>query len=114
MESLKGFADDVSEALFNVFVEQQLRNYENVFLKPKPMIRDLRLSVLDTNHIPLADKNRILKRIKLEDFKAFSQTYLNQVKVKAIMQGNLDVDRAKQIMSEAMELLKCDKIKNVS
>lgn len=104
----------MTEKSFHVFIQETVKDYENIFLDSQDMNRNLRLSVSDTNHIPLNDKYRILKQIKLEDLKAFSKRYLQEFKIKAIMQGNLDADRAKQIMSDVKDLLTCGKIKNVS
>lgn len=112
--SLKNLTNEITQELFDTFVQQQFKNYENVFLKPKSINRDLRLSVIDAGHIPLGDKNHILKEITLEDLKSFSVRFCEEMKVKAIMQGNLDANKAKQIMNDAMELLNCNKIKNVS
>lgn len=91
-----------------------MKNYENIFLKPKSISKDLRLGVVDLNHIALAHKNRTLKTVTFEEFKAFCNRYLQQIKIKAVMQGNLDAERAETIMNDVLRVLDCGKIKNVS
>lgn len=112
-ESLKSLVDDVTEEQFQVFVEQELKNYENIFLKPKSISKDLRLSVVDVNHIALPHKNRTLKTVKFEDFKAFCNRYLQQIRIKAVLQGNLDAQRAETITNDVLRVLDCGKIKKV-
>ena len=49
------FPQDITEQLFKAVVEQQRKNYRNHSIKPKQLVRDVRLSVLqDTFHTGVA------------------------------------------------------------
>ena len=49
------FPQDITEQLFRAVVEQQRKNYRNHAIKPKQLVRDVRLSVLqDTFHTGVA------------------------------------------------------------
>lgn len=112
--SLKALANDVTEDQYNVFVEQQSKNFENIFVKPDSINKDFRLSIIDTNHIPLPAKNRILKTITFNDFKDFCHLYLQEIRIKAVMQGNLDAASAENIMTDVLQVLDCGKVQDVS
>lgn len=111
---LKSLADDVTEEQYRVFVQQLSKMYENIFRKPKSIGKELRLSVVQAHHVPLTLKNRRLKKIDFNDFQAFCRQYCDQVKIKAIMQGNLLEDRAQTIMQIVLSNLNCGKIHDVS
>lgn len=113
-EKLKTLANDVTEDQFSVFVEQQLKNFENIFLKPKSISRDLRLSILDQNHIALPEKNQILKTLSFDAFKSFCTRYLQQIKIKAVLQGNLNATQAEKITNDVLDVLDCGKIDNLT
>lgn len=107
-------AQDVTEEQFSVFVEQLLKNFENVFLKPKSISRDLRLSILDQNHIALPEKNQILKELTFDAFKSFCTRYLQQIKIKAVLQGNLNATQAEKITHDVLNVLDCGKINDLT
>lgn len=111
---LKSLADDVTEEQYRVFLQQLLKVYENIFRKPKSIAKELRLSVVQKHHVPLNEKNRRLKNIDFNDFRTFCRQYCEQVKIKAIMQGNLLEDRAQTMMQIVLSNLECGKINDVS
>lgn len=111
---LKTLADDVTEEQYRVFVQQLAKSYENVFRKPKSIGKELRLSVVQAHHVPLTEKNRRLKKIALNDFQAFCRQYGEQVKIKAVMQGNMLEERALSMMQIVLSNLNCGKINDVS
>lgn len=111
---LKRLADDVTEDQFRVFVQQQFKTYENIFLKPKAFVNDLRLSVMERHRVPLNEKNQRLKLIQFNDFQVFCRNFTQQMKIKSIMQGNLKQEHALSIIQQVLSNLSCDKIENVS
>lgn len=111
---LKSLADDVTEEQYRVFVQQLFKTYENIFRKPKAIGKELRLSVVQKHHVPLTEKNRRLKKIDFNDFQKFCRQYCDQVKIKAIMQGNLLEERAHSMMQIVLSNLNCGKILDVS
>lgn len=111
---LKSLADDSTEEQFNVFVQQQFKIYENIFLRPKALSKELRLNVIQSHHQPLYEKNKRLRSIKFADFQQFCRDYCEQVRIKAIIQGNVTEDRALNIMHNVLNELNCGRVKDVS
>lgn len=113
-ESLKSLADAVTEDQFKVFVEQYFKNFENIFLKPRAVSKEFRLSIVDRNHVSLPEKHRVLKTLTFDDFKTFCNDYLRAMRIKAIMQGNLNETTAERIMLDVVKTLDYGQINNVS
>lgn len=110
---LKTLADDITEKQFNVFVQQLYQVYENIFLKPKSLSRELRLTVVEARHKPLYQKNQRLRSIRFSDFQQFCRCYCSQIKITAIMQGNISQEQALNIMENVLNELNCGKIEDV-
>lgn len=113
-ESLKTLADDVTEQLFQVFVEQCLKNVESCFLCSTLLNMIMLGCIVDTCFILPQLQFRAMKTITFGDFKEFCTRYLQEIRIKAVMQGNLDASRAQQIMSDILKVLDCVKVQNVS
>ncbi|XP_031625679.1 nardilysin-like [Contarinia nasturtii] len=111
---LKSLADDTTEKQFEVFVEQLFKTYENIFLRPKVLAKELRLNIIESHHQPLYEKNQRLRSITFSDFQQFCRKYCEKVKIKAIMQGNLTEDRALNIMHNVLNELNCGKVEDLS
>lgn len=103
---LQSLADDITEKQFEVFVQQQYKVYENIFLRPKILAKELRTNILESHHEPLYEKNERLRSIKYSDFQ--------EVRIKAIMQGNLTQNTAHDIMNNVLNELNCGKVNDVS
>lgn len=111
---LKSLAQDTTEKQFEVFVQQHFKVYENIFLLPKSLSHELRLNIVESHHLPLYEKNKCLRSITFANFQQFCQKYCEQVRIKAIMQGNLTEDRALNIMNNVLNELNCGKVEDVS
>lgn len=111
---LKSLADDMTEKQFDVFVQQQFKTYENIFIRPKVLAKELRLNIVESHHQPLFEKNKRLAAITFADFQQFCRKYCEQVRIKAIMQGNITEDRAINIMRNVLNELNCGKVEDVS
>lgn len=112
-KGIKSLADDVTEEEFRVFVQQQNKTFANLFQKPDAIANELRLTVLEKERQPLYLKNRQLQTITFNDFQNFCRQFTKEMKIKAIMQGNLTQDRALPIIGNFLETLNCGKIENV-
>lgn len=111
---LKSLADDSTEEQFNVFVQQQFKIYENIFLRPKSLSKELRLNIVQSHHQPLYEKNQRLRSITFADFQQFCRRYCDQVRIKALMQGNINKDHAMEVMENVLNDLKCGLVEDVS
>lgn len=110
---LKSLAQDTTEKQFKVFVEQQFKIYENIFLRPQSLSQELRLNIIESHHLPLYEKNKCLRSITFADFQSFCQSYCEQVRIKAIMQGNLTEDLALNTMHNVLNELNCGQVEDV-
>lgn len=106
--------DDISEDEFKVFVQQQYKVYSNIFQKPSAIGNELRLTILEKNRALLTEKNHLLKDITYNDFQEFCRNFTKEMKIKAVMQGNLTHDRALQITEKMLQTLNCEKVIDVS
>lgn len=111
---LKSLADDSTEEQFNVFVQQQFKIYENIFLRPKALSKELRLNIVESHHQPLYEKNKRLRSITFADFQQFCRRYCDQVRIKSLMQGNINKDHATDVMQNVLNDLKCGQVEDVS
>lgn len=110
---IKTLADDVTEEEFRVFVQQHNKALANAFQKPDSIANELRLTVIEKERAPMYLRNRQLRTITFNDFQHFCRNFTKEMKIKAIMQGNLTQDRAHSIVERFVETLNCGKIDNV-
>lgn len=110
---LKALAEEATEKQFQVFVDQQFKTYENIFLKPKVLTKELRLTLVEAHHMPLYEKNQRLRSIGFDDFQKYCRNFCQQMRIKAIMQGNISETHAQTVMQNVLNDLNCGKIENV-
>lgn len=113
-KSLKSLADDITEKQYEIFLQQQVKGYENVFLSPGSMATELRLNLVQSFHQPLYVKYQRLRSIKFTDMQQFCRKYCEHVKIKAIMQGNITETHALNIMQNVLRDLNCGKVEDVN
>lgn len=112
---LKTLHNEVAEEKFLVFVQQLFKTYHtDNFSNPAAFAKDLRLSVTEKQHIPLYIKNQCLKTIKFQDFVRFCQSYCDELRITAVMQGNLTKQTAQSIMNNALFNCSPSKVSDVS
>lgn len=111
---LKSLADNVTEKQFDVFVQQQLKSYGNIFLVPKELSKELRLNIIQSHHQPLNEKNKRLRSITFTDFQQFCRNFCKQVKIKALVQGNVTEERALNVVHNLLNELDCGRVQDVS
>ncbi|KAG4065796.1 hypothetical protein HA402_012474 [Bradysia odoriphaga] len=100
------FADEITEEEFNMFAEQQLKNYFNTMINTKAYAKALRLSIIDNEFYPTNEKYEALKKLTFGDFKQYAKRFLKELKMQALFQGNLDEDTALTVMNDVLNQLK--------
>lgn len=75
---------------------------------------DLRTNIIRVGHVLRHDKFRCTKSLKLSDIQHFSRQLFKQLKIVALIQGNLTAEEAKSIMRTVESNLGCEKIEDVS
>lgn len=109
----KLLADDITEDQFEVFVQQELEFYESSLANQEVLAQWLQLNTLQSYH-PLHEKHKHLRSIKFADFQRFCRDYCKQVRIKALIQGNVTADRALNTMRNLLNDLNCGRIEDVS
>lgn len=97
-EALRTFADEVTTDQFQTFVEQKLRDYYNVVRKPSLFAKQLRINTIEYNRVSSLAKFETLKTVTLDDFRAFVVAMLAEIRIQALLQGNLNASEATQIV----------------
>lgn len=110
---IKSLAEDISEDEFKTFVQQQYKVYSNIFQKPSAIGNELRLTILEKYRTPLTEKNQLLKTITYNDFRNFCRDFTKEMKIKAIIQGNISQERATQITEKLLQTMNCGKVNDV-
>lgn len=113
-KSLKSLADNITEKQFEIFRQQQLKAYENLFLQSGRLAMELRLTIIQSYHQPLTAKYQRLRTIKFADLQQFCREFCEKVRIKAIMQGNITEDHALNIMQNVLKDLNIRKVEDVS
>lgn len=83
-------------------------------MRPKALSKELRLNIVQSHHQPLYEKNKRLRSITFADFQQFCRHYCDQVRIKALMQGNIHKDHAMEVMQNVLNDLKCGHVEDVS
>lgn len=96
--ALRTFADELTADQFQTFVEQKLRDYYNAVRKPSSFAKQLRLNVIEHNSVSTLAKFEALKTVTLDEFRAFVAAMLAEIRIQALLQGNLDAAEATQII----------------
>nr|XP_012135647.1 PREDICTED: nardilysin-like [Megachile rotundata] len=97
----------VSEELFEVIKEKTTREYYNTFLKPKKLVKDVRLSILMLVHWPALDKHIAIKNIQFHEFQNFVRYFTDHLYIQSLVQGNMTKEDVIKNVKEFVETLKC-------
>lgn len=72
------------------------------------------LGLLTSDYEPILSSYEIFKNISLEDFEPIATIFLNEIKLKALIQGNLDANIATAVTLKMISTLNLKPIKDVS
>lgn len=111
---LKSLADDLTEKQFDVFLQQQFTSYADMFLLPKGLSSELCWNIIQSHGQPLYEKNKRLRSITFADFQQFCRDYCKQVRIKALVQGNVTEERALNVVHNVLNELNCGRVEDVS
>lgn len=103
--------EELRNAIQNAFITDCDASSVNYYAK------QLRTSIIRPNYLlkPSCDANfRFAKSIQLSDFQQFCQRFFKQMKIVALIQGNLSEEAAKSIVQVAETNLDSGKLEEVS
>lgn len=108
---------ECAERDFRSVVQKTLRAFRKNFTskyKEIYLTEELRSNVIRSHQMLSVEKVRRLRTIKFVDMQKYWRRYCGEMRMIALMQGNLTSDTAKSIMHAAAASLQCDKIQDVS
>jgi len=108
---MKNFEKNLKEEIFNTIKMQQEKNYYNSLNKPKTLNNNLRINIIEYTNISLYKKYNLIKTIKIEDVKNFSVHFLNEIKLKVLVQGNYNKEMTMNFFNKT--LLKLNNSKEI-
>lgn len=114
VKSMKTMSHDTIEEEFKVFVEQEIKQQTNLFILPADLACHLNGYVFEDQEAFLIDKLNALKTLQFQDFQEFCHEFLKEMRVKALIQGNITEDAALTVMENMLSGLDCDQVKHVS
>lgn len=113
IKCLKSVTEDLTENEFKIFVQRQFQKFQNMCLRSNELATDLQLNILESHHQPFYQKYQCLRSINFIGFQQFCQSYCDQMKIKALMQGNITKEHSLNIMHNILNELNCGKVEDV-
>ncbi|CAL1679205.1 unnamed protein product [Lasius platythorax] len=107
MKYMVDYPNIVTKELFEVMKEQQLKTLYNTFIKPKKLIRDVRLYILELVHYLHVDSYTALRDASFEKFQDFIKSFNESLYIQCLVQGNMTQDAALENARRCIEILNC-------
>lgn len=111
-KSMTTIHEKITPEEFKVFVKLQQENYNNSLIKPQYLTKDIRLGILENIRWPMYGKYNQLTSITLDNLKNFSIDLLKQMRIQAVIQGNVTQETAHNVMNSILTNFNCTGIKN--
>lgn len=113
-KTLKSLTTGPTKEEFNVFVQKQLEIYERDILDTELMAYELHSSVVQSQYRPLWEKYNHLRSVSFSDFQQTCRSFCEEVKIEAVVYGNMYEDDGVEIMKNFLNDFQCKRIENVS
>lgn len=97
----------ITKELFEVMKEVQIKEYYNTFLKPKKLLKDVRLSILMLVHWPAMDRHVAITGVDFHEFQNFVRYLTDHVYIQCLVQGNMTKEDVIKNVHEFVKTLKC-------
>lgn len=106
---LKSLGEETTEKKFRAVL------YRHDFDEHDEVAVGLYLTIVGDHRVPFYVKNEsLLASVKFADFQRFCHSFCQQMRVKALMQGNISKTHAQAIMQNVLDDLDCGKILDVN
>lgn len=103
-----------SDSQFRMAVQQQLQDNDRFLNQPDTLSTHLSFNVTELQTPTVFSKNTDLQSITFVDFQEFCQKFCEEMRIKALIQGNVTENHALNMMTVMLNELKFKKIENVS
>lgn len=78
------------------------------------LYRVLRFGIVESVFVPTLTKFEHIKSVTLANFKRYATCFLKEMRVQALLQGNLNAEQASSIMSNVLSTLNCAAIQDIT
>lgn len=113
-DCLKSLLSNPSETEFQMAVQKQLKTIERNLLEPAWLSRVLSNSVTRSKAMLIFEKIKDLRSATFADFQELCRKYGEEMKVKALIQGNVAKSHALDVANKMVNVLNFKKIEDVS
>lgn len=113
-KALKSLADTSTEEQFNMFTQQLSKSCENILIQPKLLSLHLCFNATQFQRQPLFERHERLRTIKYDDFIEFCRHFCDEMRINALIQGNVTESHAQDVVNCMVNELTFRKIENVS
>ncbi|XP_003401691.1 nardilysin isoform X1 [Bombus terrestris] len=97
----------ITKEFFEVMKEEQTKEYYNNLVKPKSLVRDVRLSILMLVYWTAADKHAAIQNVEFSEFQNFVQHFTDHIYIQSLVQGNMTKEDVIKNIQECVKALKC-------
>lgn len=109
---MKLLIDNVDDDKIRTLVDEHISELDQK--EPYEVVDELNNALLCAHSIPTFETKRQWRQIRMDDLKTFCRDLCTQMKIIALMQGNVTEEIARSIMQTTLANLDCGKIDNVS
>lgn len=115
-KELKDLSENITEEEFNRALQSELHDYYTIISMrvQEYYTGDLLESIIRSEYPSCHDIYHIAKSMRLFDMRNLCQQFFKQMKILALIQGNLTAEEAKSIMRTVETSLSCGKMEKVS
>lgn len=107
---LKNIGELMEPEVFETYRKQCKRYCYNNIIESKFFNKDCRLNIVEEDHKFFYDRFMEADKITFEQLKQFSNSFLDQLKVQVLVQGNIERATAIEVTEMIMMNLKCSEI----
>ncbi|XP_043528977.1 nardilysin-like [Frieseomelitta varia] len=97
----------ITKEFFEVMKEEEIKTYYNSFVKPKRLVRDVRLSILMLVHWTATDKHAAIRNVEFSEFQNFVKHFTDHIYIQCLVQGNMTKEDVIKNVQECVKALKC-------
>ncbi|XP_076237531.1 nardilysin [Calliopsis andreniformis] len=97
----------ITEDLFKVMKEKQVKDYYNKLLKPNKLAKHVRLSILMLVHWSAMDRHVAISNVEFHEFQNFVRYFMDHVYIQCLVQGNMTKEDVIKNVHECVQSLKC-------
>lgn len=113
-DCLKSLASIATEDQFRMAVQQQMNSNEFFLNRPEALAGHLSYNALQWRTPTTYERNQCLHSVTFADFQEFCRNFGSEMRIKALIQGNVTETQALSVMNKMLDELNFKRIDDVS